>query len=480
MGYGSKGHQIIQITGGGSSAYERQVDYVEEVKKNANFDKSTVWIEYGNPQRHFHVIQPISKDKGVKYTFTKNANDDYIIALDGSVGTIAKQEKTAETKNYESETGTINKLYPPSFYAETVGSTIYFEFVGTGFTFNHYADNRGGMWQFDIKTITDVAVGTVDISTFSTTVVSPKSTPVINGLVEGKYKVTATFTGDDPANLPSGGAGTSRGWVWHETREGYATKTLSILNKFDVLTETEDVLYSYSNKEFAINCRPFNSGYAFNWVPEHNAVGTAFKVVDQQLIINGELTSWFAVNNYIKNVDSMQLIQKVQGKSPEDGAALVEIITIHSLKDGVLSVTGKMNFLKQTEIDVGYSMMCPVYPSFSKKMKTSLGNVYGTVLSDGSHTNLSEGDEALSFVFLNDIDKKDYALAVTIDKPKETLRYQEEGRGTPFSWIEHRNTSLNKLYLQPFNNVVVDAGYTYSFSQKYVIGIVNGVSDLLL
>ena len=463
------------------AAQDNQNDFVTEIAKNINLPLATIAIDYGNPQRAFRLIQPVSAVKGFAHVFQKNANDDYIMYLDGNIGDISKSELTTLTKNYDSETGTWVKTSIPSYYTTVVGTTFAFAFTGTGFAFNHYADNRGGIWEFVTRDKLNNIISTVQKSVYNVTAIANNTQVVVSGLSSDTYSVVATFKGDDPLNVPSGGAGTSRGWIVYETRAGYPNLTLKILDLFDTFTKTDDVLYNYSNKEFALSCRPFGSGYAYNFIPEHNAVGTAFKVIDQQLIINGNLTSWDAVGKYIKNVQSMQLIQKIQGKHPTDNEAMVEIITIHSYKNGVMSITGKAKFLKKTEINIGYGIMCPYRLSFSKKMKSSFGNVYSTTVADGSHTNLPiEDNEANSFVFINDIDKINYILAMTVDNPSKSFRKGEIGVGTPFAWLEHRDSNMGKLYFQPFSNAVVDIGYTFNFSARFLVGIIPNIADLML
>lgn len=464
-----------------SEQYKNQNDFVSEIAKNINLPPATIAIDFGDPQRHFRLIQPVSSTQGFQYVFEKNANDDYIIMLDGHIASISKSELLSLAKNFDSMTGSWNTASMPSYYATTVGATFLFSFTGTGFSFNHFADNRGGVWEFVTKDSKNVTVSTVQKSTWNATNISNNNQVVVNGLSSDTYTVVATFMGDDPLHVPSGGAGTSRGWIVFETRPEVPTKSLKILDLFENGTKTDDVLYSYSNKEFALSCRPFSSGYAFNFVPEHNAIGTAFKLIDQQLTVNGNLTDWKVVGRYIKNVQNMQLVQKVQGKSPEDGQPFVEITTIHSYKNGVMSIQGKAKFIKKTELNVGYGTMIPYFLSFSNKMKSSFSNVYPTVLTDGSHTNLTaESDQATSYVFLNDTGKPNYVLAVTVDTPSKTFRYGENQRGNPFAWIENRNSTLGKVYFQPFNNAVVDIGYTYNFSSRFLVGIIPNIMDLIL
>src|SRR5699024_3430402 len=159
-----------------------------------------------------------------------------------------------------------------------VGATFTKTMIGEKFEFNHYANNQGGIFEFIVDG--DVE-NPVTVSTYSATTVSVKTSLIVEGLPFGEHTIVATFKGDDPDNPPSGDAGSSRGWVAkRETspKTYYSYKTQ--LTNYRI----QDLLFAPSNKEFAFRTRKAGTAHAYQFIPMHSGIGTAFKKVKPQFI----------------------------------------------------------------------------------------------------------------------------------------------------------------------------------------------------
>lgn len=462
---------------------KKQVDFVDLLSRLSSLNpKMNVYIKY-DAWREIYVNIPISKTQGIGYCFRKNTNDDYVMLMEGFLGDLQYLNVITDQKNAVL-TGTYTTLYPPNYWTTTVNDTITTEFTGTKVNFNSYTNDQGGLWEFILNE------GKPDekrknISVYSATAVTTQNFVLFDNLDYKKYTLKGVFKGDDPANVPSGGAGTGRGWLYYGGTRTQDTKaTFEAYSDTFKINKTNDVMYSYSNKEFALSCRPNGSTEAFNWVPEHNAVGTAFKVEDAKLIINGKEVSQ-ANEIYFVDVDSVQVIQKVQGKMPYDTAnPLMEVTTFHSFKNGIVNISGKIKFLRDTEIADGYCIMIPYFKSFADKIKSSFENVY-TLKTDGTKDYLSESDKGISYVVLHDSvsnENDNLALAVRFNSLEVTNRQGESGLPVEnqFSWIEHRSTSMGKLYVEQFKNAIISAGYTYNFDGSFVVCKVPKINAYLL
>lgn len=460
-----------------------QVDFVNQLQQLSGIrNVLSVKIEQGG-LKQFFVNQKVTPTLGTTYAFRRDGADDYITLMEGSLGTVNELNTVVNTKNNETESGTFTKLNAPNYYTTTIDNWIAATFIGTKISFLSYANNQGGLWEA-ILNEGKVDEKRVNISVYSATAVPIKEQVLFDNLDPKKHTIKMVFKGDDPANVPSGGAATSRGWyLYGGTRAQDVDRTFNIYGDTFNITKTVDAMYSYSNKEFAISARPAGSTAIFEFVPEHNAVGTAFNLQDTVLLVDGKQVTWKTGNYY--NGEVVQLIQKVKGVHTSDTAnPMMEIITYHTIKNGVVSVSVKVKVLRDIEIDTGYGLMFPYFVSFAKKIKTSLGNKY-TVITD--QPNLKEywveGDKTQSFAVLNDVDTDDranVAIAMTVDNFARSTRFGLTGRGAPFSWIEHRGTTIGKIYLQQLKSVTLTAGTQLNFDGRYIVSYLNNANQLIL
>ena len=446
-----------------------QKDFVKLLSDLSSYKKNMcVKIDVGN-LKQFSIHIKHSDTKGIAYYFRKDGKDDYILLMEGIYGNVVHDYGITDSKNYDIRTGKFFE-YAPNYYTQTIGDSISGTFVGTRIDLNTFCNNQGGLWEAILDEGT-VSEEKKNISVYSATTVSLKAINLFSNLDYRKHTIKLVFKGQDPSNPVNG----ARGWLYFGgTRPQDTSRTFSIYNDTFYISKEKEIMYSYSNKDFAISCRPFESTGAYEFIPEHNAKGSAFNLQDTKLLVNGQEVIW-NTGNYYNDIETVQLIQKVKGCYPTDlENPLAEIYTIHTIKNGSVSISGKIKFIRKTSVYVGYTGMMPYFCSFANQIITDTGNVYN-VKTDGSKEYWSESDKCYSTMAINNGADSDLFMAMTFPYPSKTFRNGLDGRGEPFSWIEHRGTTMGKLYFQMFKNATMEIGDIYNFDVNFIVGSLPNV-----
>ncbi|PYI55118.1 hypothetical protein [Paenibacillus flagellatus] len=457
-----------------------QPDYVRLLREH-NETATTLYARVtGN--RKVEAFIPFKGSRCAQYAFEKDPNDDFIKLMGGSVAVLETSYAPAGAVDYASKTGTWVTGFPPNDYTTQVGATFTFAFDGTGFDFQHFTDARGGVWSFAVDGVAVATVSThIDAVPASELRVNYGVRPVVRGLANGTHTVVATFQGDDPSHAPSGGAGTSRGWV--RNAANLATKedknrTALLYGASQSLLPTKkfDALHSWSNKEFALNVAPAGSGLAPQWLPEHVNVATVFAVSQRIYFDDDEITDW-TPDSTVRPVKSVKIVQQLLGKHPGDPTnPLAEIDCVHTVSAHGVSVKSKIKWLRPVTIAAGYGMMFPVFGPFAAKLATSAGGSYEATATDGSKTDMAENDRSLSYAYVHGSSgtegEPDTVVAMTVHDIAKTFRYGLPGRRAAGSvvWLQHRDASMQKLYPQVFEAHTAADGETYEASGTYFIG----------
>ena len=450
-----------------------QRDFVKLLSDLTSYKKNMcVKIDVGNlKQFSIHIKQ--SDTKGIAYYFRKDGKDDYILLMEGIYGNVVDDYGITDNKNYDSRTGTFFE-YAPNYYTQTIGDSISATFVGTRIDLNAFCNNQGGLWEAILDEGT-TSEQKKNISVYSDTAVSLKRINLFSKLDYRKHTIKLVFKGQDDNNPVS----SPRGWLYFGgTRPQDTSRTFSIYNDTFYISKEKEIMYSYSNKDFAISCRPFESTGAYEFIPEHNAKGSAFNLQDTKLLVNGQEVIW-NTGNYYNDIETVQLIQRVKGCYPSDlKNPLAEIYTIHTVKNGSVSISGKIKFIRKTSVYVGYTGMMPYFCSFANQIITDTGNIYN-VKTDGSKEYWSESDKCYSTLAINNGSDSDLFMAMSFPYPNKTFRNGLDGRGEPFSWIEHRGETMGKLYFQMFNNATMEIGDVYNFDVNFIVGSLPNVNYFL-
>lgn len=456
-----------------------QRDFIE-LLRNHNTSSNMYTRIVGD--RTLDILISLRGNKVAHYTLRKDTKDDYVKLEDCAISNLSVVAQKVNAINYKVDTGAMQKANPPNYYTTTVGDTFTFKFDGTGFDFQHFTDNRGGLWEFKVD---DTVVKT--ISTHINAVptnelkVNYGIRPVARGLAKGTHTVIATFKGDDPANAPASGANTARGWVKNDTGYAQAAEAHKTALLYDDLlnpVKEIDLLVPFSNKEFAFRMKPNGSSVNAEWIPEHSAA-TVFKVSQKMYIDNQEITSWIA-DTTVKEAQMVRVVQAMKGFHPSDlTTALCEIYSVHTVAHKGVTFDIKIKWLKDTFIEDGYIAMLPGSRPFVEKLVDATGKSLDTVATDNSFHDVVNGEKITSYAMLNTTGI-DYVVAMKINHIPASLRKGQTGRRHPLVWLQHRGATLQKLYPQVYKNCVAKANETHSFSATYSIGELPLAAQLLM
>ena len=457
-----------------------QPDYVRDLAMHSRRGPMTVSVVDSRPT--LDAVIPLGGDRAVRYRLRRDQNDDYWLLDSGSVGTIQHTDTLTSRVNYSATTGGYVTSSPPHCFTTTVGATASAQFTGTRVDWYSYCDQRGGIWTIVIDAGTANEV-TKTISTWRASAAAIAQT-IATGLTDGPHTLTATFAGADPANAAN--PGPARGWIYWPTTSAHTETMLRVYRALPSFVEGQELLASTSNKEFALNGRPAGSGDGSQWVPEHNFVGTAFAVDSARVLADGVPVP-LTVGTRLEGVGTLQLVQKVRGVHPSDPSnPLCEITTVHTIRDGVAAIAGRVKWLRDTEVVTGYGPMLPYRASWADWVQTSQGvrHPVQRPTGGGVYETLPEKFDLRSAVVLNatstDPALRYAALAWTVDNVALSLRLGAEGANPDGASIEHRNATFGKVYLQVFKNVVMPAGTEYTFSSRQLVTWLEAVDSLIL
>ena len=454
-----------------SSRNVEQTDYVDKLKGLSNYDSVQV-RKLSNTAFSVSNVNEVT-NRHMTNVFAKNANDDYFILSESYVGDTTMSELPKEYVNYTKVSGAIDSQYATHFATE-VNSKIKTEISGEVIYFRRYGDNRGGVWEFTVDGDVD---NKVIISTYKSTA-GTDNVKLFENLKDTTHVLEGVFIGDDPVNAPSGGV--ARGWLSYSTT---TETTRTFFSRFINLNMARDknLNTAMSNKDFALRIRPKGSAGEYHFIPEHNATGTAFKIEDAKFLLDDKPLDILNMQVYIAyKGKNFKIIQSVHGKYPS-GDNLIRIDNIHSISlDGSIRLMGKVEVLKDIEIQDGYFLMLPVSTDVASRLKTSRQNNYPTTKTDGSRTNLTnEKDDTTSFIFTSSTNTNLYS-AMTVHDPYRSIRVGKPNKYPEgqTAWIEHRNAAMQKLYQSIYRLATITAGTELNYDGSYISGELDNVHNM--
>lgn len=450
-----------------------QTDFVDKLSRLMQFDE--VQVKKSNETTFTVSCYNRTTNRHITNLFTKNANDDYFIMSESYIGGTSIAELPKEYVNYTKVSGTIDTNYATHFATE-IGTKIKANITGTEIYMRRYGDNRGGVWEFIIDGDTS---NKVKVTTFKNTA-GTDDFKIATGLNDTNHLIEGTFLGDDSNNPPS--SGTSRGWLpYSATTE--TTKTF--FSRFNNVNMSRDKVLNaaLSNKDFALRIRPKGSTGEYHFVPEHNAIGTAFKINAPKFLLDGKELDIFSLPVGVSMVGKkFTLVQSVYGRYPTGAINLLRIDNIHEISlNSSVRMFGKVSVLQDIEIQDGYFLMLPVTTDVATRLKTSRFNDYNTKVYDGSQTKLTtEKDDTTSFVFTSEVNT-DLFSALKVNDPYHSLRTNQEGKFPigQTAWIEHRNNSMQKLYQSIYRLSSVTAGTNLYYDGVYLSGEMTNIHNLM-
>ena len=228
-----------------------------------------------------------------------------------------------------------------------------------------------------------------------------------------------------------------------------------------------------SNKEFAFRGRPLGSTAEIRFFPEHEGIGTAF--ANSQKVYTDGVEYDFTRESHALYTEHEQvtIIQDMNLVFPSEPEPLARLVLHQTVNSKGVTYQGEIEFLRDMEIERGYVAMFPKTWEGFTKLKLSTGQ---EILTNQSH----ELDEVIgiptSMAYVNDgLTYPDNAvvLAQTITNPNESLRVGQDGVRTPnVMWLQHRTTTIDKVYPHVFDNHIMRAGEKYKFGAKMNVGLV--------
>ena len=343
-------------------------------------------------------------------------------------------------------------------YTNVPGAYFNHAFEGTGATFRHYATNDGGIWHFVAKNANDEIIADCTLSTWAESPVTNKPQVVFEKLPYAAYTITGTFLGQDPEHP----AASPRGWARSD-------RILEIIDN-PVSQGINPIVHTIAAgvQEFAWSMRPVVGSTGTLWVPEHNQTGTAFYRSPSVLKINGQIVNLSSVQT-IADVESVELQQFLYGRTPQiiggvvSDVNLLEIDTTHTWRGGVLSISGQMRGIVDSEMSDGFTAMLTLTNTAMTKGYTDDGVELSTYLAElGDDVPLPNATQAL---FTNAT--AEHGIAVRANEWRLPNRPE-------YDIFLRRDASVKKWYPRISSvdpRALITAGYEYSFSGEYSVGM---------
>lgn len=443
--------------------------------------------------RFFDVKIPIDASEKLNIKYMKDPHDDFMKLSQFAV--MKKVEAFKNSINY----GTVSDgaMFTPNTttnqYTTQVGTKITTTFNGTGIDMQHNSDTRGGMWKVEVDGVFIKNISTHVLAVPASEIYAGQygRRPIARNLAPGNHTVTLTFLGEDPtypATTDGTTPTTARGWIRNDSQvaAGSQSDITRSFYQYDLVdTPYMTLLDETSNKEFAFSVKPNGSTLANQWFPEHNNTGTAFAngVGNQTLYVDGKEVNLATVSGYTPFTDLM-LVQKLDMKYPGENEPLANMVSAVNINRHGVHIDTTFEFLRDTFIGSGYVNMFPMATMWVRQLTTALGKNIEATKTDGSRDYINEGDNSFSYMGTGSIENKLYYAGMTHRNASETMRLGKPGRlelanVTGATWLEHRNTTLQKLYPQVFNSHVMVAGEKYRFAGSFYAGKVPEARRLI-
>jgi hypothetical protein len=465
-----------------------QLDYVAALALKSKSTKLQLKKNTSTNEVEVSCLTPSGNH--VTYQFYGSAaGDDYRVLANVWCGTSTAVTSQVVKKIWSdfSTTGTYTAVASAFVYTTdkvtpaTFTSTVVVDVDGSDLRFHTYRDDRGGIWE--LKIAGPVSMAATNFSTYAASAAyNTAGITVLTNLRPGTYTITGKFLGDDPLNVPSGGAGTARGWLGNnDTVASTGAVVFDVYAPFRQVNK-DVLLKPASNMDIAMQVQPAG-GSSLEWMPYHG-IATMFQA-DAPVYLDGDTVidvASMATGQY-RSLAGFELVQRVYGRNTASGATnLVELATSHLIRPtGQVSVTGRWKALANIELGDNYHMMFPASMTLFDKLVSSIGNAYvnnaGLI---GTETNLvPENDTAMSYLFLASSNKS-VAGAVRYTNPQETIR-RGKGSKNPDStkaFLQHRDASIVKVYNRPYlTGTAIPSGTVNRFGGDYIYAQGLGLFD---
>lgn len=450
------------------------------------------------------VWSPINDEYAQFYDTGKevSAADSYW-NLDGGWGIMAYYQISLP----DSTTGTYSGATSASSYTQSVNTgTATITFTGTGLKFSSFSDNRGGIWEFSL----DGGAQVVQLSVYRASSGFILQN-VFSGLTYASHTVVATFKGDDPLNVPSGGAGTSRGWICRDSvtvsNAGRFNKAFYIIGSsapnccHDSMTVAHTkytIASSGSHKEFAFSTRAASGTTAVQnqFIPNHSAIATTKAAIfadvatDRTLKIDGgvDLLTSLTDTYTLAVVGTTAVLSEVyQGTNiDDDDLMLFNVINTYTWTQEGINIYAKLTALVDLYNSTNYVSMMDAENSVQSHVIIDGQEVDTTVNTGGGQPTLvATGDvaawdgTALSIKKTGTDFEKSLCQAMRLVTPSVALKTASNPEFLgDVTWIG--NGTRAKIYSRAVSNIAVPAGTIFEWNSKFTLGIVPDAYNTLV
>ena len=446
--------------------YENQVDFIKLMQSFTSYKR----LRYKKTATNMMELVADNGTNHVSYQMKKDSNDDFWKLNDCFVGTIS--DTILNYQNYTSNTGTWVTSSPPSYYTTQVGATFTGTTKSSVIKFLHYADDRGGIWEFVIDGDTK---NKITISTWSSTIVTTKVDTIIKGLDPNKaHTVEATFKGDDPNHVPSSGAGTSRGWCYYDTSSTGQKYTLQGFDEFNFKSAT--LLDVDTNKEMALDVT-YNGKQ--NWIPDHG-VGTAFVIDAMKVMLDGVLTDITTLANFQwVECSEIKIIQHVNGRI--SGVNVADITVTHFLtKDGILNYNVIFKTLQDILINNHYPLMFPSKADVLNEFVTGLLNSKINAADESYYNFVEERDKVFNCCAVSSTNIN-YIGVAQLEMPLLSMRVGKiTAKPTTGQDLKIWQRAIApKVYWQSVKGLTLPTGNTLSWAGKVAVATIDNIYNII-
>jgi hypothetical protein len=215
-----------------------------------------------------------------------------------------------------------------------------------------------------------------------------------------------------------------------------------------------------SNLELAIRCRKNGTAHNYRFFPQHESVNTCFLVGTRTFRRNGTA---FSANDpkYIKcNSTSVESTYDVI--HPEEVSPLARLFMRHTITAQKIRAEVEVEFLQETQIDVGYSIMNNTTLT-PKSAAVGIGRQITPVTLTGANQ-AAPGQGQLTSCAMGQTGNSTVLLADWSGNLSSVLAGQAFSGPSLFQWFV---ASTSKFYNQPFSNCVITAGQTFAWRGEW-------------
>lgn len=441
----------------------KKYDFCDVCQQKSRYEPYVMMMNKGDG--YYYISSPISDTEAWECKIVPDADGMKLIdACSMKVASTPVEEWVSVYPPYIS--GTWITSASPNIYTTTIGDTIRADVTGTDIWVKTYKDNRGGIWSF----VVDGAAPVV-ISTYNSTAQTNQYQQIATGLSAGSHTVVGTFAGDDPSNVPSGGAGTSRGWVY---RDPYTNVTfydasggsalalglaeMGITNA--AFTDTL-LLHGASKKEFALSVRPdAEAGWTPAWVPYHSGTTGVCRNVTSTMYADGKAAPAIAslAQNYFFEMRSVVIVTTYEAYHPSDTESTYKLwdgTLILRFLPGGISGYHKIVFTSDTYVATGYPSMTPAVPA-----------LINFITGHGKTRTLTGSAELLYFEPSNEIafDNGTYRVAHRQNNSLFDLLRSAARLDTGTMIVNYEPPTYSKAYWRSFYTETVLTGTVWDYS----------------